>query len=665
MFKYFFLCLAILPCLIPVATRAVTVIDVGLPIFKVAVGEELLFTLASETEYFPADSLIIWNLGDGGKGEGDQVAYKYNHPGEYLVSTFVVNEEIDLFYNMIVKVAESAQSGENTGGIENIVINEVFPDPVGRDEEGEFIELYNAGSKLVDIEGWRLEDASGRKYIFSAGQTRLSSGDYLLIPRSESKIILNNDQDEIKLYDSGGQLKDRVAYESKVPEGKTWSRLPDNNWAWTEPTPGRANAWPASTSEASQPDQIIELDADTEEVMEKLDGLMTNSAEQSYNARIILNEIFPNPIGRDEEGEFIEIKNKEDYPVALGGYILTDKQREYVLAEEVVIAAQSWLVFPYRETKISLNNSGDQIILKDPSGRIIDQTEYGSAQEDWSWSRDEADSWFWTDQVTPGQDNLSGEIFSEELRENYPGIFLTSLAEIHNLPKGELVIAQGIVTVEPGIFARQYFYMQDAWGGVQVYMYYANWPELESGDLIEVAGELSEALGEKRLKVSNPEQITVLANGQYLDLVELGPDTDLTTARLIGRLVKISGVLLDKKGDKLLVNSQQKDFTIAVKAIKDSLPSMALGDILEVVGVWRRSNDSQFIYPRYQADLFLSPTERADDLLTAVVAGQTWQLDQAASINKQSAWRFIYLVAVGVIIFLALKIYWLKKKAVA
>ncbi|MFH0837932.1 MAG: lamin tail domain-containing protein, partial [Patescibacteria group bacterium] len=41
----------------------------------------------------------------------------------------------------------------------SIIISEILADPVENDAENEFIEIYNAGPEVVDLSGWRLDDA--------------------------------------------------------------------------------------------------------------------------------------------------------------------------------------------------------------------------------------------------------------------------------------------------------------------------------------------------------------------------------------------------------------------------------------------------------------------------------------------------------------------------
>lgn len=80
-----------------------------------------------------------------------------------------------------------------------IRINEVLPAPSSVDWDGdgtadyrdEWIELYNAGSAAIDLNGWRLDDAAGGTSPHTLSDT-VQPGDFLVVYRSESGVGLNN-----------------------------------------------------------------------------------------------------------------------------------------------------------------------------------------------------------------------------------------------------------------------------------------------------------------------------------------------------------------------------------------------------------------------------------------------------------------------------------------
>ncbi|OGZ44860.1 MAG: hypothetical protein A3J54_00340 [Candidatus Ryanbacteria bacterium RIFCSPHIGHO2_02_FULL_45_13b] len=141
----------------------------------------------------------------------------------------------------------------------HIVINEFMPNPVGDDNavkpEGEWVELFNPTSVLVNVDGWVLYDSSNsNELVISAtntdtGDTILPSKGFLVVYRNgDGDFALNNSSgDSVRLFDgaigSGGALIDSHAYAISVPENKSFARVPDgsSNWIDPDPTPGHPN----------------------------------------------------------------------------------------------------------------------------------------------------------------------------------------------------------------------------------------------------------------------------------------------------------------------------------------------------------------------------------------------------------------------------------------
>ena len=94
--------------------------------------------------------------------------------------------------------------------------------------------------------------------------------------------------------------------------------------------------------------------------------------------------LLPNPLGDDTLGEYIEIRNTGCKNVDIGGYRLYDAaNKTYIIPAGTNIWSHTNITFPYRETKISLNNNGNEsITLTDTTGRVIDTESYSGTQRD-------------------------------------------------------------------------------------------------------------------------------------------------------------------------------------------------------------------------------------------------------------------------------------------
>lgn len=146
------------------------------------------------------------------------------------------------------------------------------------------------------------------------------------------------------------------------------------------------------------------------------------------SADIKLTEIFPAPAADDSVGEWIELFNKGDNVVNLGNWMLADiskKDSPYLIPDTVLLKPGEYKTFPKSDTKISLNNTSDQIFLADFNGDIVDSASYEGTEKGLSYalttisstesllanagtalakSADEK-SWEWTDEKTPGVAN--------------------------------------------------------------------------------------------------------------------------------------------------------------------------------------------------------------------------------------------------------------------
>ena len=142
-----------------------------------------------------------------------------------------------------------------------LIFSEVLYNPHGSSEaNNEWVELFNAGSSTIDLDGYYFEDESGGRFTFQAGD-QISVSQAITVSRTMSgfvgdfgpfSFVLNNGGDILRLFDNLDQQIDMVAWGGKAGwsisagDGESLKRLstasgPD---AWQKeqsPTPGDAN----------------------------------------------------------------------------------------------------------------------------------------------------------------------------------------------------------------------------------------------------------------------------------------------------------------------------------------------------------------------------------------------------------------------------------------
>ena len=122
-----------------------------------------------------------------------------------------------------------------------IVINELMPDPIGRDRGNETTELYNCGDESVDLSRWVLKNEDGETYEIPAGTTIDPYGYYLT-----TEIQLDNSGGQVFLYHDSEEVDRSIAYTDST-EGLSWQRRTDGldtdsdgDWLERDPTFGVA-----------------------------------------------------------------------------------------------------------------------------------------------------------------------------------------------------------------------------------------------------------------------------------------------------------------------------------------------------------------------------------------------------------------------------------------
>jgi len=128
----------------------------------------------------------------------------------------------------------------------------------------------------------------------------------------------------------------------------------------------------------------------------------------TYSGGVVINELLPSPEGPDDEEEWIEVFNQNSFEINLSEWQIADTigtAKIYTFPEKTTIKAEGFLVLFRPDTKITLNNSGDELKIVRTDGKVIDAVSYKGAPRGKSYNRTKS-GWTWSGTLTPGLNNI-------------------------------------------------------------------------------------------------------------------------------------------------------------------------------------------------------------------------------------------------------------------
>ncbi len=336
---------------------------------------------------------------------------------------------------------------------------------------------------------------------------------------------------------------------------------------------------------------------------------------------ILISAFSPNPEGNDD-AEWIELINTTSTTIDISSWKLDDEEggsTAYVFPEKTFISAGQFLLFQKNITKLSLNNDSDEVRLFDASGNLLSVVSYENAKEGdvlmykdgiYLWKSTQTSNTngtqYYIAQVAP---IFSTEVLGEEIEVE--DIIEVETRHVASLPTaireaktrvGEKVVIEGKVTTIPGVWSKQYGYVEDDSGGIQIYFSSGDFPKLFLGNEIRVEGEISRAYGEARIKIKQKEDIVLVGTRHVASLptaITLLNDISIDT------FVEIFGTLLEKKSKEWYLAAFEDELLVPIRFSHDDTfaSSIKEGDKLRVVGIFRKRNDRLELWPRTVSDI--------------------------------------------------------------
>jgi len=363
------------------------------------------------------------------------------------------------------------------------------------------------------------------------------------------------------------------------------------------------------------------------------------ASEYDFSDSVFINEIFPDPTGRDNrEGnyEWVEFYNDNDRAVDLAGWYLDDAtdrgSKPFRFLESRVISAKGYLVVSSEESKLAFNNTEEEVNLLWPDEMAEDSRSYEKAGEDESYSLSSEGVWFWTPGKTPGaknaeayasavsgsrgaasyrnsddftetEDGEEGEVLGAESADR-SGYAYVSIGAAKRSPAGTLVGLVGIVSAPPSVFGENVAYLadKDSGEGIQLFSRGEYLPELALGDEVQAFGSVSEAGGEKRLALDG--EIEKIGSNNLLKIAsvrgaDMVPDT-------LGSLVKIEGGVAERVDSRLFFLGDDAGDRIKIYAKPETgilFDNIKNGDRVSVTGIVSRTSGGYRLLPRFSTDV--------------------------------------------------------------
>ncbi|GIW65785.1 MAG: hypothetical protein KatS3mg094_304 [Candidatus Parcubacteria bacterium] len=118
----------------------------------------------------------------------------------------------------------------------NLIINEFLPNPEGKDQGNEFIELFNDSDEKINLTNFILEVGNKKNKL----KGFIDPKGYFVIDNKEYKFSIKNRGENLSLFWKNDKVFS-IKYNGRAPQGKSLSRDINGKWYFTEPTPGKHN----------------------------------------------------------------------------------------------------------------------------------------------------------------------------------------------------------------------------------------------------------------------------------------------------------------------------------------------------------------------------------------------------------------------------------------
>ncbi|MFC1598366.1 lamin tail domain-containing protein [Patescibacteria group bacterium] len=202
-------------------------------------------TLLDQTSYEGAESGLTWSRLNGNWAWSTQATECSENTDAPVAGD--ADEDDDSSATEDSTDAANAVDPKKYETSDNVLLNELLPNPSGLDSTDEWIEIMNTGASKIYLGGWQLTDQST---YYTIGDVSIASDERLLFEIGETGVNLNNSGDTVYLVDPYDTIIHGTEY-TNAKDGYSWARF-DDDWEWTaELTPGEANVATAEADDSA------------------------------------------------------------------------------------------------------------------------------------------------------------------------------------------------------------------------------------------------------------------------------------------------------------------------------------------------------------------------------------------------------------------------------
>ena len=184
-----------------------------------------------------------WQYPDKKFDKKNPRSYKFSKAGQFEISLTVTNES-GLSDKAVIKIT-AIPKNKNGDLSDKIKITEIFPNPKGKDENNEWLEIFNGENHSINLGNWTINQ--GKKSTELSDELIIESNSFITLSTKTLGFSLKNSENEISLKNFQEKVISDVTY-NEVKEEKSYSKITIQNnnntktlWLWTNSSKGRTN----------------------------------------------------------------------------------------------------------------------------------------------------------------------------------------------------------------------------------------------------------------------------------------------------------------------------------------------------------------------------------------------------------------------------------------